>query len=145
MSSSQLLAAGRSAFLQVANDTLQITAPGDGDPEFDEETGTYSDPPRVVVYRGPGRIQVKADINSNVVETTAGEREWTYLTAQLQLPTETPSNAVGDVYAVRTDYVCEVLDSPDSPALVGALFNIQGTYNKSQAVYLRFRVREVIA
>lgn len=145
MSTSQLLAAGRAAFAAVVTDTVRITAPGEGEKTFDEATGAYTEPDRVVVYEGPGRIQVKADINSNVVETTAGEREWTYLTAQLQLPTVTPANAVGDVYAVRTDHVCEIVAAPNSPDLVGSLYNIQGTYNKSQAVYLRFRVREVVA
>jgi hypothetical protein len=89
--------------------------------------------------------EVKADINSNVVETTAGEREWTYLTAQLQLPVHTPEGATGSVDDIDVDYVCEILASPHSPSLVGSLFNIQGTYHKSQAVYSRYRVREVVA
>lgn len=145
MSLDGVLAAGRSAFADLLTDTCRITKPGAGDRVFDENTGQYTDPARATVYEGPCRIQVKADINSNVVETTAGEREWTYLTAHLQLPVDTPTGATGDVSEVDVDHVCEILSAPYSPSLVGSLFNIQGTYHKSQAVYLRFRVRENVA
>ena len=90
MSIESVIAAGRDAFAGILTDTCDITKPGPTKPVFDDETGQYVTPARVSVYRGPCRIQVKADINSNVVETTAGEREWTYLTAQLQLPVVTP-------------------------------------------------------
>lgn len=145
MSLDSTLRAGRFAFDAILTDTCEITKPGEGKGPFNEVTGQYDTPARIVVYSGPCRIQVKADINSNVVETSAGEREWTYLTAQLQLPVETPSSATGDVNDVDVDHVCEVLTAPYSSSLVGSLFNIQGTYHKSQAVYLRFRVREVVA
>lgn len=140
-----VLRAGRLAFNSLLTDSCRITKPGEGERQMDEETGQYVEPPRITVYEGPCRIQVKADINSNVVETTAGEREWTYLTAQLQLPVENPVTAIGDVSAIDVDYVCEILSAPYSPTLVGSLFNIQGTYHKSQAVYTRYRVREVVA
>lgn len=143
---SDVLAAGREAFeASLLTDTCRITAPGSGERVWDENTGQYADPERVVVYEGPARIQVKADINSNVVETTAGEREWTYLTAQLQLPVVTPTGAIGSVDDVDVDHVCEILSAPYSPTLVGSLFNIQGTYHKSHAVYTRFRVREAVS
>ena len=140
-----VLAAGRDAFDSLLTDTCQITKPGEGESVFDESTGQYAEPDRVTVYEGPARIQVKADINSNVVETTAGEREWTYLTAQLQLPVETPAEATGSVQDVDVDHVCEILASPYSPSMVGRKFNVQGTYYKSHAVYARYRVREVVA
>lgn len=142
---SRVLTAGQAAFAGLLTDTCRITKPGVGASVFNETTGQYTDPARVVVYEGPCRIQVKADINSNVVETTAGEREWTYLTAQLQLPVTTPTGATGDVDDVDVDHVAEILTAPYSASLVGAKFNIQGTYHKSHAVYTRFRVREVVA
>ena len=126
-------------------DTCEISKPGVGKGPFNNSTGQYDTPARVVVYAGPCRIQVKADINSNVVETTAGEREWTYLTAQLQLPVGTPEDATGDVNDVDVDHIAEITAAPYSQSLVGSLFNVQGTYHKSQAVYLRFRVRELVA
>lgn len=127
-------------------DTCRITKPGVGKGTFNPATGKYDAPEPVVVYHGPCRIQVKADINSNVVETTAGEREWTYLTSQLQLPVEDPPELVaGSVNDVDVDYVCEMLACPHSPTLVGTFHNIQGTYHKTQAVYSRYRLREVVA
>lgn len=127
-------------------DTCRITKPGVGKGPMNPATGKYDQPPaRVVVYEGPCRIQVKADINSNVVETTAGEREWTYLTSQLQLPAINPVGVIGSVDNVDVDYVLELLACPHSPTLVGTLHNIQGTYHKTQAVYSRYRLREVVA
>lgn len=142
-----LLARGRRAAEKLMVDTCRITKPGvGGRGAMNEATGQYDDEAaRVVVYEGPCRIQVKADINSNVVETTAGDREWTYLTAQMQLPVETPTGATGDVADVDVDHICEVLTAPFDATLVGVLLNIQGTYHKTHAVYRRFRVREVIA
>lgn len=126
-------------------DTCRITKAGVGKGTKNETTGQYDPPARVLVYEGPCRLQVKADINSNVVETTAGEREWTYLTAQLQLPVVTPEDAEGSVDAVDVDNVCEMLTAPHSPSQLGVKLNIQGPFHKSQPVYLRFRVREVVA
>lgn len=132
------MARGKAAAEAIMSDTCTITKPGVGDPVFDEETGQYAYPARVVVYTGICRLQVKADINSNVVETTAGEREWTYLTAQLQLPVEGSED-------VRVDHVCTITAAPYDSTLVGREFNIQGTYHKSQPNYRRFRLREVVA
>jgi hypothetical protein len=119
-------------------DTCEITRPGEGDPVFDEETGQYTYPDPVVVYTGPCRLQVKVDINSNVVETTAGEREWTYLTATLQLP------YVGSE-DIRPDNVAKILTSAHDDTLPGRLYNVQGIYHKSDATHRRYRVREVIS
>ncbi len=141
------LAEGRAEMDGMFTDTVEITAPGpSGRGVFNEETGAYDlADDRVLIYRGRGRLQVKADINSNVVETTAGDREWTYLTAQLQLPAETHPDDLGSVDDVDVDHVCDWLTSEFSPALVGTRFNIQGPYHKTHAVYLRFRLRELVA
>lgn len=145
-----VLSGGQAAFLALCTDTVRITRVATpSDPEYverviDEETMQYPEQGKVTVYEGPARLQVKADINSNVVETTAGEREWTYLTAQLQLPVHTPTGAIGDVKAVKVDDTAEILASPESPASVGRLFSIKGPYHKSHAVYLRFRVTEAV-
>lgn len=127
-------------------DTCKITKPGTGGRVFDEATGEYADPARVTVYEGPCRMQVKADINSNVVETTAGEHEWTYLTSSLQLPVgDDPRIVTGSSADVAVDHIAEWLTCPDDPNMEGRLFNITGPFHKSQAVYRRFRVREVVA
>lgn len=120
-------------------DTCVITGPPVTKPVLDRNTGQMTDPPRVEVYRGPCRLQVKADINSNVVETTAGDREWTYLTASLQVP-------ICGTDAIRQDHVAEMLTVAHDSTLVGRLFNIQGLgQHKSDATHRRFRVRELIA
>lgn len=145
MSLHSALRAGRAAFDGMLTDACVITKDGIGPRIFYEDTGQYVNPDRIAVYAGPCRIQVKADINSNVVEVTAGEHEWTYLTAQLQLPVEDPVGSAGSVNDVDVNHVCEITSAPYEASLVGSLFNIQGTYHKSQAVYLRFRVKEVVA
>lgn len=140
---SEFLAEGRAYIGELMQDTVRITRPAtEDDPEWvpqvlDPDTGQYPAQGRVVVYEGECRMQVKSDINSNVVETTAGEREWTYLTAQLQVPIE-------GTLAIRVDNVAQVLTCPGDTDLVDRLFNVTGTYHKSQAAYRRFRVREVI-
>lgn len=154
MSISSLLSRGRNAWLATATDVCRITRTAvDGDDEFvaqviNDTTLQYPAQGRVTVYEGPCRMQVKVDINSNVVETTAGDKEWTYLVSQLQLPVLTPTGhaayVAGDPADVDVDNVCELLTSPEAPALVGAKFNISGPFHKSQAVYLRFRVKEPV-
>lgn len=136
------LAEDRALADTLMTDTCLITKPGEGERVFNEETGQYTDPPRITVYQGPCRVQVKVDINSNLVESTAGEREWTYVTAQLQLPVVTPASATGSVNDVDVDHVCDVLTSEHSPRLVGLEANIQGQIGpKSHEVYLRFRLK----
>lgn len=139
------LAEGRAEMEAMMAATCRITKAGPGEPVFNEETLQYTDPPRVTVYEGPCRIQIKADINSNVVETTAGDHEWTYLTDTLQVPiVADPEVSTGTTAAVRPDNVAEILTNPDDTSLVGRVFNIQGMYHKTHATHRRFRVREVV-
>lgn len=144
---SGVLAAGREAFNDLLTDTCRVTKAGTGTRTFNETSGQYETTSgRVTVYEGPSRIQVKTDINSNVVEATAGEREWTYLTGQLQVPVETPDGAVGNVAAIDVDHVCEVLSSPMDPSMEGSEFNVQGRIGpKSHEVYRRYRLKQVVA
>lgn len=132
------IAEDRADFAELLTDTCRITRKGVAETQFNEDTGQNVQPARTIIYEGPCRLQVKVDINSNVVETTAGDREWTYLTSQLQLPTE----GTGEV---DVDDVCEILTAPYDESQVGILLNIAGPYHKSVATYRRFRVREVVA
>ena len=88
---------GRAAMREMYTDRCHVTReaqPGDADylPDEDRQLDpvTRQRPPqaRVTVYRGPCRMQVKVDINSNVVTAVSGEREQTYLTGQMQVPVE---------------------------------------------------------
>lgn len=138
--------------------TISVSDPDAAAPVMDPVTLQYPDTPQVVIY-GPGaidletgdplpedspyltgrcRFQIKADINSNIVETTAGEREWTYATAQLQIPVS--------ALRVPIDSIVTSLTAAYNPALPGRVFNIHGEIApKSMPVIRRFRLREVTA
>jgi hypothetical protein len=138
--------------------TITVPDPDAGAPVLDELTGQYGTVPGVVIY-GPGavdidtgdplpdehdyltgrcRFQIKADINSNIIETTAGDREWTYATAQLQLPVS--------ALRVPIDSIVTSLTGTHNPALIDRVFNIHGEIApKSIPIIRRFRLREVIA
>lgn len=152
MSLQTTLAAGREAWLGLATDTCRVTRTAKaGDDEYvaqvmDPVTRRYPTQGRVTVYEGPCRVQVKVDINSNVVETTAGDREATYYVGQLQVPVVTPDDATGSVDDIDVDFIAEILTAPEAPSLSGSQFNIHGSIShKSHAVYTRWRIREVAA
>jgi len=105
---------------------------------LDPVTGEYPDPVDLLIYHGPARIQVKADINSNVVEAVVAGREWTYLTAQLQLPVNE------DTARIRPDDIAIHQGSRWDPSLEGREFVIHGIYHKTHATMRRFRLREVV-
>lgn len=150
------IARGRAAMAGMYTDRCRISrlaVPGEDEyvaQVLDRATGKYPDPGRVTVYQGPCRMQVKADINSNVVETTAGEREFTYLTSQLQIPVTAAeallidAAATGDPADVETDNVVDYLDAKYDTSLIGRQFQLAGPYRKSHAVYRRFRVKEPV-
>ena len=112
---------------------------------IDEDTGQYPPVPRLTIYQGKCRIQVQVDVNANVVETTAGDREWTYLTSTLELPIDPGPDDVGDPANVRPDDVAEMLACPTDDAIVGRLFNLQGEIRKSDSTKRRVRAREVVS
>jgi hypothetical protein len=137
----------------MCTDTCTITiedpdAPPRTSADLDPVTLQYPERPRITLY-GPGaedpdyedgrcRFQIKADINSNIIETTAGEREATYNTAQLQIP-------VSALY-IPPDAIVTCLTAEHNPALPGREFNIHGEIApKSIPVIRRFRLREVTA
>lgn len=142
------IASQQSSAYQFVDECI-IYRPGAGQGTRNEDTGQYDDPPdEVVVYEGPCRMQVRADINSNVVETSAGGREWTYLTSQVQLPLDGhPDIKRGSSADVRTDDICRwtATGASGDPAMVDRLFNIAGPFHKTHASKRRFRVREVVA
>lgn len=122
------------------------TDPAAGLGDLDESTGQYADVPMTTIYGptiaphfGKCRFQIKADINSNIVETTAGEREATYTTTQLQLPVDgTPD--------IPTDSQVISVSSVNNPLLPGREFNVHGEIGfKSTPVIRRLRLREVVA
>lgn len=143
MSAESAVLAGRAAIESLMIDRCRITReakptdPGYVAPELDEDTGEYPEPPRVMLYEGICRVQVRSDINSNAVDAVIGEHEFVYRTATLQLPI-----ASGHI---PVNCVAEILDSPLDPTLVGAEYLIHAeTKGKTHATHRRFRIKEVL-
>lgn len=127
-------------------DRIRITRPGAGDRVFDDATGQYTEPDPVVVYEGKCRVQVRADINSNAVEATFGDHEWTYRTAMLQLPISAGPGDTGDPSLVIPDCIGELTASPLDPSRVGRVLNIVAeTKTKTIASSRKLSVREVLS
>ena len=145
------IAQGRALAEAEMIDRYRFTRPGAGVPVFDNDTGQYTDPPRLVVYEGRGRMQVRADINSNAVEAEFGDHEWTYRTAQLQLPitagTDSQGRAdIGNPAYITPDCVGEVLESPLDESRVGRVINVVAeTKTKTLASSRKLSVRELLA
>lgn len=136
---------GRAAWLALAVDTCRISKPVAGKGTIDPVDKFRRIPPTAeVVYEGPCLLQIRADVNSNVVETTAGEREWSYQTAILSIPISLPPGATGDPAAVRIDYVVDYLTAAEDPALVGRRFYVKATLEKTRATARRLRVTETV-
>ena len=138
------LAEGRAAWLALAVDTCRITEPGPGVPVLNEETGERIPPPAVIVYEGPCRLQIRADVNSNVVEVTAGEKEWAYQTATLGIPVIAPLGAIGDPGKVQIDNTVTYLTCVEDPSMAGRLFQIRAIMHKTHATSRRLRVTETV-
>lgn len=129
----------------------------DSEPVLDLETGQYVDPdsgdpidvdklPRTLVYRGPFRLQVRSDINSNAVEAVIGEHEDVYRTGSIELPVRTPTSAQGSTSAVLPGDMLTILRCKTDAAMQGRVLNMMGDVKgKTNASKRRFRTREVIA
>lgn len=118
------------------------------EPAMDPVTLQYTAAPRVVVYEGRCRVQVRSDINSNAVEAIVGDHEGTYRTSTAQFPME-PVGDPGDIGHpgnVRPNYELEILTSPLDPLRVGTILNLQAEPKaKTMASHRRFRAREVLS
>jgi hypothetical protein len=119
--------------------------------QLDEETLQYPDQSEdvpadaTVIYEGPCRIQIRSDINANIVEPQELEREWAYQTSTLQLPIAADTRIVtGTSGDVQSNDVCLYLTSRDDPSLPGRAFNVQATTHKTTASHRKFRIREAV-
>lgn len=121
-------------------DTCVITKAGPGTGAFNETTGQYDTPARVVVYTGRCRIQDASLVGGQgkMEERGVGDHEATYLTMKLQLPVE------GGSAMVRPDQRVEITRSCGDPELEGRMFFVESTHHKTHATHRRFRIREVI-
>jgi hypothetical protein len=127
-------------------DTCRITRGAAGRGAFNETTGQYANDGAAgdVIYEGPCKIQVRADINNNIVEPVEAEREWGYETSTLVVPISPVAGCVGDPGKVFPDDVCTMLNSSYDPALPGRVFNVHTSFHKSIASTRRFKIREPV-
>lgn len=114
-------------------DRCQITKPGIGPRQMDPVTLEYTDPPRVTVYEGKCRFQIRGQSAST---PEAGEREWIVQTSLLQLP------VVGSE-GVRPNHIVEATASKHDAALVGRKFTVAEWNGKSFATKRELPVKEV--
>jgi hypothetical protein len=142
------LAEGRAAFLVIATDTVLVTR-ADPTAPLPPLNPDGTRPPRTqkTVYQGPGRIQVRSDVNSNVVDVSIGGQsvENSYQTATVQIPVETPAGATGSTANVRVDDTVKMISSTHDPELNNRLWQVRALGNKSHATSRRIRVTEAVA
>lgn len=95
--------------------TCTITRAGAGERVWNEETGTYTDPPRVTVYSGRCKLQTA----SRAVSTAeAGELRVAVEVVELHLPVEGSEG-------VRRGDVAQIDSNPFDGALVEREFTVQ--------------------
>jgi hypothetical protein len=122
------------------SDTCRITRPGDGDPVFDPNTGTYTDPPPVTVYEGKCRFNVPGQIAGSQT-ASGGDATWTVQDSVLSLPIDGPGYTAGE--EVGPDQTVECLTAAYDATLPGHKFGVVAAHRESQATARRLRVREV--
>jgi len=125
-------------------DTCQITKPGEGEPVFDDESGTYTDPAPVEVYGptiaphfGKCRIPRRAGVLTSGSASSSGEVGWEVGEWPLDLP------SVGSE-DVSPGMVVDYLTAASDASLAGRQFTITEPSRQSQATARRFKVKEVI-
>lgn len=116
---------------QLMVDSCTITRAGD--PVFDPDTGTYTDPAPTTVYEGKCRIQLSDALFPQTREVGGGLVTVQRLTVQLPVA-GTDAVAVGDTV--------EVTSAVNDPALVGKRYRITGSHAKTHATTRRLAVEE---
>jgi hypothetical protein len=152
VSAKSITLAGRRAIEAQMVDRCVVTRdsdpndPGYVEPVMDPVTLQYPPAPRIRVYEGNCRVQVRSDINANAVEAVIGDHEFTYRTATLQLPIDTDVKDFGSTAAIRPDNVATILRCSLDPAMENRELNLQAeSKGKTHATHRRFRIREVLS
>ncbi len=139
---------GRAAFLVIATDEVLVTR-ADPTAPLPPLNPDGTRPPRTqkTVYQGPARIQVRSDVNSNVVDVSIGGQsvENSYQTATVQLPIEAPAGSTGSTADVRVDDTVKMVTAVHDPELDDRLWQVRALGNKSHATSRRIRVTEAVA
>jgi len=122
---------GRLAAEALMVDTCLITSPGSGEPTWDDEDGTYTEPERPVVYEGPCKVQRTA---LEPRQAEAGERTFAVEAARVDVPMA--------VVGVRIGQRVEILTAEYDPDLAGARFRVESIGAKTWATARRLRCSE---
>lgn len=112
-------------------DTCVVTRAGEGEPEFDPETGDYEYPDRVTVYEGPCRV---APLPVQDRQVIFGERAVDLVAFRATFPYDTPE--------FRKDDHVVVSVSADAQ-LVGRPLEVHGFEAKSLQTKRRVVLQEV--
>lgn len=105
----------------------------DGERVFDEETGTYTDPPLLTVYSGPCKLQ---DSGRAVGDVEVAERQVGIVSTELHLPVTGSED-------VRRNDVATIDSNPFDPAVVGRRFVVQAPHGGTLKTARRLPVEAV--
>ena len=110
-------------------DSCRITGPGEGDPVWDPDSGTYTDPAPVVVFEGRCQLP-KVEPSGQSVDS--GETNWAVGIVQIKLPMSAAPGEAGDPLAVADGHSVEVTSRPG--LLMSVRFVVPQTWEKSRKV-----------
>lgn len=128
-----MLATARAAAESLMTSTCTISRPG-GASRWDEATGTYTNPPAVVVYRGRCKVQ---DSGRAAADADAGEQQATVTDQELHLP-------VMGTGGVRRDDEVTIDVNPNDPALEGRRFVVQAPHSGTAKTARRLPIQAVV-
>lgn len=130
-----MLAMAREAAEALMLSSCTITRAGDGERAWNEDTGTYTDPPPATVYSGRCKVQ---DSGRAVSEAEGGELQVAVSSLELHLPVEAEGSG-----AVRRGDIAKIDSNPDDPALVGRQFVVQAAHAATAKTARRLPVEAV--
>ena len=114
-------------------DACIVSAPGSGEPTWDDESGQWVPPSGGTSYSGKCRVQVP-NVAEN--EADAGERAWTVQAAIVSLP-------VSGSESVGVGHTVTITAAAHDSALVGRVYTVTAEHQKTYATARRLRCEEV--
>lgn len=145
MSAGSTTLRGRRAAESTMRDTCRVTIPGDGEPGWDEETGTATPPPPVVLYEGKCKVQRR---NVDPQDATPGQLDAMIERLRIDLPMVSADYAQkgGRQVHIPIDAKVEItgLWALSDPDLLGMTCYVQGFGSqKTYATARRMECEEV--
>lgn len=131
MSAETAMRRGQRAAEALMVDECEITAAGEGPPQWDDAEGIYVPPARAVVYRGPCKVQRTA-LEPRDVEV--GERVAGVEVVRVNVPL--------GVLGVRVDHRIEITAAVYDPDLVRLRMRVESVGTKTWATARRLRCVE---